>query len=550
MKIVCIRTILGAACLVWLAALGPAPAAAGEPEPTPHAVPPVIDERALSQERLARFYARRDHRPVWFKSGALNARGWAALSVLGGAFEEGLDPAKYFFGAIQARVAALPAPASGAGHDELDSLISAGLLGYLADVSAGRLAPWQSDPELFAYPNPADPVAALEAALRAPDLAAALRRLAPPHESYRRLRAALARYRGLADHGGWPSVPAGPKLELGDRDPRVRVLWARLRASNDVHLVDEQSGDLFNAILEDAVLRFQARHGLDIDGIVGRRTLAALNVSIEARIRQIQVNMERWRWLPRRLGARYALINAAGFTLRVVEDGIPRMEMAVVVGRPHRRTPIFNSAIGHMILNPDWTVPRRIARRDLLPKIRRDPDYLARQGFQVWSDWSQGARLLDPARIDWQAIDGRRFRYKLRQLPGPGNALGRVKFMLPNSFNVYLHDTPNRELFRKTARPFSSGCVRLSRPIDFAEYLMAAAPDWDRARIEAEVASGKTRRVNLPVSLPVYFTYFTAWVGEAGDVQFRNDIYERDKALLAALIDQLIIQTSRPAGQL
>jgi murein L,D-transpeptidase YcbB/YkuD len=506
------RTVLWAACFAWLLALGPLPAGAGEPEGTLRgalltAGPLAIDGHALPKERLRRLYARRNNRPIWVVADALTAQGWAALSVLGRSFEEGLDPAKYLFVPIQARVAAHDLADSASGQHELELLISAGLLGYLADVSAGRLAPRESDPELFAYPNPADPVAALAVALRAPDLAAELRRMAPTHGDYRRLRAALARYRDLADRGGWLRVPEGPKLELGDRDPRV----------------------------------FQARHGLDVDGIVGPKTLAALNVSIEARIRQIQANMERWRWLPRHLEARYALINAAGFELQVVEDGIPRTAMAVVVGRPHRRTPIFRGEIGHMILNPDWTVPRSIARRDLLPKIRRDPDYLAQRGFQVWSDWSQGARLLDPAQIDWQAIDGERFPYKLRQSPGPGNALGRIKFMLPNRHSVYLHDTPNKGLFRKTARPFSSGCVRLSRPIDFAEYLMAGASDWGRARIEAEIATGET--------LPVYFTYFTAWVEEAGEVQFRDDIYERDKALLAALIDQLIIQSSWPAGK-
>lgn len=544
------RAIFRAVFIVWLVALGAAPAGAVEMGATLRAAllapgPLVLDGRPLPGDRLRRFYTRRDHRPVWFEAGALAGRGWAALSVLGGAFEEGLDPEKYFFGPIQARVSSLDAERA----VQLELLISAGLLGYVADVASGRLEPKASDPELFAYPDPPDPVATLEAALRAPDLADALAQLAPPHADYRRLRTALARYRDLADRGGWPRVPEGPKLELGDRGPRVSALWARLRASGDIEPPGAQAGDLFDATLEDGVKRFQTRHGLEVDGIVGPNTLAALNISVEAQVRRIQANMERWRWLPRDLGRRYVLVNAADFELTVVEDGLPRLNMAVVVGRPYRRTPIFSSQISYLILNPDWTVPQSIARKDLLPKIRRDPGYLTRQGFQVLSGWSADAKTLDPAAVDWDKISGRNFPYLLRQRPGPENALGRVKFMLPNRYNVYLHDTPSRELFSKTARPFSSGCVRLSKPLEFAEYVLSGAPEWDRAAIEAAIATGVMRRVNLPVPIPVYFTYFTAWVDEDGTMQFRDDIYRRDNSLFSALIDQLIIQGSRPAPQ-
>ncbi|HSR72639.1 MAG TPA: L,D-transpeptidase family protein, partial [Kiloniellales bacterium] len=200
----------------------------------------------------------------------------------------------------------------------------------------------------------------------------------------------------------------------------------------------------------------------------------------------------------------------------------------------------------HIIVNPDWTVPPKLARQDILPKVRENPSYLAEHNFTVFSGWSAEARRLDPASIDWSGIGGKSFPYKLVQAPGPNNALGRIKFMLPNRYNVYLHDTPSRELFDRTTRAFSSGCVRLAKPLELADHLLRDQPDWDPSRLRAAIDSGRTMRINLPVSIPVYFTYFTAWVDDDGTVQFRDDVYDRDASLYAALRDQLIIQTSPP----
>jgi len=500
--------------------------------------PLSLDGAALPADQLSRLYQGTGGHPLWLEGTALSPRGRAAVAAINGSLDDGLKPEKYYAGSIQSRISHLTAKAAA----ELDLLISAGMLGYVSDLSAGRLEPKASDPELFDYPNPPDPVPVVRRAYDSADFAAALVALAPPHSAYHGLRAALAQYRLLADRGGWPNFPAGGKLEAGDRGPRVEALRRRLSATGEAP-PDPSDPLLFDDALDRAVRAFQGRHGLEVDGIVGERTLAALNTSIEARIRQIQMNMERWRWLPRDLGSRYLLVNAADFVLKVVEAGRVVLDMDVVVGRPYRRTPLFTGQLSYLVFNPDWNVPPSIARKDLLPKIRKDPGYLAAHDFQLLSDWSPEARELDPLQVDWSAVSGP-FPYKLRQRPGPQNALGRIKFMLPNRYDVYLHDTPSQELFRKTVRSFSSGCVRVAEPIRLAEYLLSGTEGWESGRIRATLQSGITTQVNLPLPIPVYFTYFTAWVDSQGTLQFRDDIYRRDGALYNALIDQLVVETT------
>jgi murein L,D-transpeptidase YcbB/YkuD len=320
----------------------------------------------------------------------------------------------------------------------------------------------------------------------------------------------------------------------------VLALRHRLAVTDDAPLGGPDDA-LFDDALLQAVERAQARHGLVVDGVAGRNTLAALNRSVEDRIRDIQMNMERWRWLPRDLGRLHLFINVADFRLQVVNDGAVDLEMPVIVGRPYRRTPIFSNKLRYLEFNPTWTVPPRIAGRDLLPKIRKDPGFLAAQGFEVYSGWSAEAVTLDPASIDWQAVSPDRFPYKLKQRPGPTNAMGRVKFMLPNSYDIYLHDTPNHDLFDRTQRTFSSGCVRLSDPRALADYLLTFLPGWDMARLDAVWEGGNQTRVNLSETIPVHFAYFTVLADSTGRLAFRRDVYGRDTTLLEALRDQLVI---------
>jgi murein L,D-transpeptidase YcbB/YkuD len=271
------------------------------------------------------------------------------------------------------------------------------------------------------------------------------------------------------------------------------------------------------------------------DGVFGPQTLAELNVSVEERIRQIEINMERSRWLSGDPGDHYLMVNIADFTLTVVEKGEAVLSMAVVVGTPFRRTPVFSTRLSYLIFSPSWNVPVSILRKDKLPLIKSDIKYLAAHHYQIvaWKDFPN--RLLDPESLDWEGITADNFPGLLRQEPGPWNALGRVKFMLPDSFNIYLHDSPDRHLFERKTRIFSSGCIRIERPFDLAAYLLRNREDWDEKRIRQAMASGKPQRVDLREHLPVHILYRTAWVDGQGRLQFRRDVYGRDKDLYVAL---------------
>ncbi len=276
---------------------------------------------------------------------------------------------------------------------------------------------------------------------------------------------------------------------------------------------------------------FQQRHGLDPDGTVGPRTLSALNVTAEERVKQIAVNLERMRWLPAELGSRYIMVNVANFGLDVVEAGQPVLTMRAIVGRTYRQTPSFTARMNHLIFSPYWHIPHSIAVKDLLPKIQKDRRFLSRQKIRVF----RGSSQINPGSVNWRSLSEANFPYRLRQDPGPLNSLGRVKFMLPNRFNVYIHDTPSRELFDKAVRDFSSGCIRIDKPVELAEYLLADDPEWTSENVLAAMDQPREKLVRLRRPIPVYFLYSTAWVDAEGTIQFRDDLYSRDALVAAAL---------------
>jgi murein L,D-transpeptidase YcbB/YkuD len=354
----------------------------------------------------------------------------------------------------------------------------------------------------------------------------------PESTSYLKLESALAQHRSLQRSGGWPAVPDGPSMRKGDSGPRVATLRNRLRISGDLEVVNEQDSDLFDDEMDLAVRRFQERHGRTVDGIVGPNTLTYLNVSVEQRVRQIELNLERWRQVPRNLGERFIMVNTASFQLEFVENDQRLMKMRVVVGRRSRSTPEVSSELTYLVINPYWHIPHGIAKRDILPKIQEDPDYLVRQSILVFENWESDAPKIDAQSVEWSEVTERSFAFKLRQEPGPRNALGRIKFAFPNQFSVYLHGTPAQGLFRKAQRDFSSGCVRIEKPIELASLLLESEPGWTRKRIINTVRTGKTQVVRLSEKIPVHLSYWTAWVDENGTTHFRDDIYGRDKSLV------------------
>jgi len=417
---------------------------------------------------------------------------------------------------------------------DLELLLTDAFLVYGFHLTMGRIHPETIDPEWQANRREADFAQVLQKALDSNRIEETLKSMVPPQPGYSRLRGALASYRDLAGEGGWPLVPEGPTMQKGHRGERVVALRRRLIATGDV-TEPLNNDDMFDDDVEQAVRRFQDRHGLDVDGVVGKRTLAALNVPAEDRVRQIELNMERWRWLPQDLGMKYILINIANFELDVVEHGREVLKMRVVVGKDYRRTPVFSDTMTYLVLNPYWHVPQSIAIQDILPLIKKDCDYLMKHNMKVLQGWDLKGKEIDPQKIEWSEITAQNFNYRFRQEPGPHNALGRFKFMFPNAFNVYLHDTPGRELFGKSERTFSSGCIRIEKPIELAQYVLKDNPKWTRATLLAAIEMQREQAIPLPEPIPVHLLYLTAWLDQNGTVQFRRDIYGRDSLLQEAL---------------
>jgi murein L,D-transpeptidase YcbB/YkuD len=487
-----------------------------------------IDGQSLDPRALGRFYRPRDFAPAWDPRDGGPDRATLLLRALVTAETHGLDPARYHVDAIRARQAS-----SNGGHAaELDLLLTAAFLGYARDVRAGRLPPGRRDPDWGIPAPPFDAVSALIQGIRQPaTFPALLASLPPPGKDYGRLVEALRRYRALAARSDWPRVPPGVPLRPGDDDARVAAVRARLAAQDEV--VAGVPATLFDDRLEEAVRRFQARHGLAADGIVGEATVRALNVPASDRTRQITLNLERWRWLPRDLGPRYVTVNAADATLRVVEDDRTVLTSRVVVGDLKHPTPVVQARLDAVILNPKWNLPTSIAAREILPRLRENRRYLAENDIVIME-----RRESDPFgfAVDWSVISAEAFPFRLQQQPGPDNPLGRIKFDVPNRFDVYLHDTPTRTLFARPRRTGSHGCIRVERADELAAHVLADETGrWTPERLEEAIAGGGSPRIPVARPLPVYILYWTAFVGPGGLVQFRDDVYGRDHRLAAAL---------------
>lgn len=492
----------------------------------------VMDERVYARETLRRIYPARNFEPIWLDGDALAPHAEAFMDwLINGPASQGLRSDHYHLDAIEGLIRDTP----GAMVDT-ELALSDAFLVIASHFLAGRLNPETLDAEWVANRRHRD-LAPLIDDIAVLGAGPVLETLLPTAPEYMALVERLAELRVLREAGGWPAIEPGETLRTGDIGLRVAQLSARLQASGDYPGGASAGGspDIFDDELAAAVMRFQSRHGLTADGLVGRASLAALNQPIQNRINQIIVNLERWRWLPESLGERYVIVNIAGFSLDVIEAGESTMQMRVVVGRPYRRTPVFSDTIRYLVLNPSWEVPTRIATQDKLPLIRENPGYLADQGFNVLQGWGADERSIDPATVDWSTVTASNFPYRLRQGPGPLNALGLVKFMFPNRFSVYLHDTPSRNLFAEDARAFSSGCIRLERPLDLAELLLGDNEAFPRTEIDRIIEQGREQTVSLPRPIPVHLLYWTVWVDDTGTLQFRDDIYGRDQPVLQEL---------------
>lgn len=496
----------------------------------------------------AAFYKARGHEPAWIEGRSPRRQIRDLVDALKGSRADGLDPELYGLTALEARVQeasrgflskkGFKAEEAGA----LDVWLTYIYMKFASDLADGLSdlarvdAAWQIQPEQF------DPLAHLARALEDNSIKRSLGDLMPTAPQYRELRKALAAHRTLAERGGWPAVPANARIKPGQRAAVAGAIARRLAASGDYSgpVSEREGSENYSLELQDAVKRFQRRHGLEPDGIVGPAVAAEMNVPVGARIDQIALNMERWRWLPRDLGARHILVNIPAYQLEVWDNGRVPLAMRVVVGKKESATPIFDDRMTYVVFSPYWNVPPDIARDETLPSMLSDRGFLERTNMEIVD---RSGSVVDPSDVD--ASDTTKYRF--RQRPGGSNSLGLVKFMFPNQFNVYLHDTPADALFERAGRSLSHGCVRVEQPEALAAYVLSDQPDWTAERIAAAMHSGQEQTVKLKSPLPVYLGYFTASVAADGSLQFLNDVYgvdKRQQQLLAGRVARIRQSTS------
>jgi murein L,D-transpeptidase YcbB/YkuD len=471
--------------------------------------------------------------PIWVDDGGINARGRELLKSVAKADDDGLTAADYLAG--------LPQDLSTLSGDEalagLELVLSDIMLKFGRDLYAGRTTPAVTSPDIVIARKRFDPGIWLAAARQdgAKKLFSTLR---PAHPQYAQLRQLLAGYRSLAARGGWPKVSKGDVLKPGMSAPRVLELRANL-VDRGYSGLDVAEPEVFDDGLKSVITHMQRRHGLGADGVVGPATLRAMNVSAEQRVAQLIINLERWRWLPRSLGARHILVNQAGFEMFLMQGRKLVDRRRVIIGKPFHKTPMFSDEIIYAEFNPTWTVPSSIAGNEMLPKLKKNPGYLASKGYKLYTSWKAGAPAMNAWTIDWYAVNPKRFPYRIVQGPGPKNALGQVKFIFPNKFNVYLHDTPSRQLFARTGRAFSHGCIRVHKPLEFAKKLFQQTGRKGKTSIKSILASKKQTRVKLKTKMPVHLAYFTTWVDDNGVPLFFNDVYGRDKLVGSLLFGEI-----------
>ena len=499
-------------------------------------------DRICGSEVLPGFYRARNSQPAWIDDDLKLAGAVSFLSALRRVTEDGLNPENYHLSVLETLLAEIQAAKrlkpSGVQPEalaDLEMLLTDSFLLCGSHLVHGQVNPETIQSEWFIKGRVEDLAAVLEKGLAEKNIPGALDSLRPSHPVYRGLKQAYRDYQALAKAGGWPPFPPGPKLKKGDRDARVEALRKSLEARGDLVPSESQDPAFFDEGLEEPVKACQRRHGLEPDGAVGDDTAAALNVTIDQRLSQIRANLERWRWVTQDLGEDFILINVADFRVSVIEKGREVLSMPAIVGRSYRRTPEFSGKLSSIEINPAWTVPPKLAREDILPRLQKNAGYLKEKGIRVFENWTANSPEIDTDEVDWSKVKPESLSYKFRQDPGPRNALGRIAFRFPNKFDVYMHDTPERELFNKAVRDFSSGCIRIAKPLDLAEYVLRDDPNWNRAKIVAVIDSLATRVIPLRNSLGVHLLYWTAWRTDDGRVNFREDIYLRDAALFRAL---------------
>ncbi len=494
---------------------------------------------------VKQFYKDRNYAFAWYKEGKLVPQAGKLMQAIDKANKQGLNPKAYQVKDLnqmqrELQSANLPADQQHQKQQELDLALTASYFNYASDFYKGAIDPHSAEAiEWEVKENKIKLNKALETILQERDGARSFYEFEAVHEGYQKLQQALVQYRQLQERGGWPKVEPQGVVKLNDSAKVVLDVRRRLFPQQRVNARDSALY-VYDKDVQQAVTDFQKRHGLLVDGILGPQTYKAMNVPVSERIDQLVLNMERWRWLPRQLAPEgksdtYIMVNIPAFQVSVMEKDKEVMQMKAVVGKNLHSTPIFSHEIQYLIFSPYWNVPNSIVEQDIKPHMQRNPNWLASNNMEMVTTFGPDARRVPVKRVNWNTMTQHNFDYRIRQRPGPDNALGRVKFMFPNEYAVYLHDTPADHLFREAERNLSHGCVRVERPADLATYLLRNKQGWDKNRVRQAMNAREEQRVNLEKNVPVYLVYFTAWVADDGTVQFRNDIYGHDQALAQEL---------------
>jgi murein L,D-transpeptidase YcbB/YkuD len=484
-------------------------------------------ERLLEPKAVAAFYQGRGAKRAWEGNDADQI-----VKAIHGIERDGLNPADYHTEAIE-RSLAERKTATAESEADLDLLLTDAVAAMIDHMRYGRVHPasldsrWNVDPRDDAPPLEQE-VAKVADAGQVEEALAAER---PKHFIYDGLLGALAELRDIAAKGGWAQVPAGKPIKPGATDARIPAVRARLMASGELPKGADAQSTAYDGELQKAVELFQARHRLDSDGVIDKDMIAAMNVSAEERANQVRVNLERARWVVHGLADDFLLVNLPAFKAYLIRGGKNVWESRTQIGEEAKQTPTFRADMRTVVFNPDWTVPPMIIAQEVLEGMRKDPSYLAEKNLALFD---QSNQPVDAASVDWGDASPENFAYTVRQPPGQDNALGQVKFLFPNKYSIYLHDTPSRSKFQAEIRTFSHGCIRLENPLELADRLLSEQ-GWSRGRIEEAVATGETKNVAIAHPLPVLIVYWTVSVGASGEIRYMQDFYNLDPPVLAAL---------------
>jgi murein L,D-transpeptidase YcbB/YkuD len=493
-----------------------------------------------AQDVLSNYYELNEYIPAWKNKKNFKE----VISILQDSYNEGLLPDDYHMSNINRLLEEIKTNPDPSKLADLDLLITDGLLLYGSNLIMGKVDQSKIRPGWDVPPNelPGNGDSLLYKALEHKDLTRTINSIKPDNFMYTHLRKGLKHYREIAKNGGWPKIPDGEVLKPGMKDERVMLIRDYLKIVGDLPadaLIS--NGNIYDSTTIEAVKKFQFRHNLNQDGVIGKGTLRAMNVSVEQRIAEIRVNMERARWVIHHLPEDFLVVNIAGFNIRRLRHDSIIYYSRVIVGKHYHESPIFRGTLRYIILNPTWTLTYSIATKETLPKLKKDPGYLEKKNMIIMD---RSGKILDPSTIDFNKLSAGNFPYTIQQKAGPHNSLGEVKFMFPNKYSVYLHDTPARSLFANEERAFSHGCIRLQKKWELFLSLVDD-PQWNMDRINEVIASEKTTRVNLKNPIEIILLYWTAGADRDDKLYFNKDIYDRDSAVLSALDKPVVFKKAR-----